>query len=273
MLRRPVLAASALLVVYLGLLPVSRLGPATARVGVLAPEAANSASPEMADAPAVPGGVSFVGTPAVGALFTTTAAGGLGSHFCTASVVDSPGHDLVMTAAHCVSATTPDRIAFVPEYHSGQTPYGIWGVERIIVNQAWTSSADPNDDFAFLVIDRSRSGKNVQDVTRGELLATGVPPGQLVRVIGYPEGEDSPISCENVALSFSPTQLEFSCGGYTDGTSGGPWLVDVSPSTGLGRLIGVVGGYEQGGYTPSVSYAATFGASVAALYKSAIAAS
>src|ERR1700731_2819824 len=40
------------------------------------------------------------GQPAVGALFTTSK-GRLGQHFCTASVVDSPAGDLLMTAAHC----------------------------------------------------------------------------------------------------------------------------------------------------------------------------
>src|ERR1700735_3853222 len=37
--------------------------------------------------------VAFAGTPAVGALFAVTSGGGLGGHFCSASVVDSPGPD------------------------------------------------------------------------------------------------------------------------------------------------------------------------------------
>ena len=53
--------------------------------------------------------------------------------------------------------------------------------------------------------------------------------------------------------------MEFDCGGYTNGTSGGPFLANVHPATGLGTVIGVIGGYEQGGDTPSVSYSARFG--------------
>ena len=53
-------------------------------------------------APSSRDGQAFTGTPPVGALFTTSA-GQLGQHFCTASVVDSPAGDLVITAAHCVS--------------------------------------------------------------------------------------------------------------------------------------------------------------------------
>jgi hypothetical protein len=35
-------------------------------------------------------------------------------------------------------------------------------------------------------------------------------------------------------------------------------------------VIGVIGGYEQGGYPADVSYAARFGAGTAALYKIAV---
>jgi Trypsin len=55
----------------------------------------------------------YTGTPAVGALFSLSG-GHLGRHFCTASVVDSPVRDLVITAAHCVSGRRPGRVAFVP---------------------------------------------------------------------------------------------------------------------------------------------------------------
>lgn len=218
-------------------------------------------------------GTFVEGTPAVGALFTSSSEGGLGGQFCTASVVDSPGRDLVVTAAHCVSGLAPGQIAFVPGYSRGSTPYGVWSVRRIILDSAWTSSADPDHDFAFLVVYRPGSQAKVQDVTGGERIAIDQPPAEVVRVIGYPEGDDSPISCENRTLAFSQSQLQFNCGGYADGTSGSPLLVDISPSTGLGSVIGVIGGYQQGGNTSAVSYAARFTASAASLYKSATAAS
>jgi V8-like Glu-specific endopeptidase len=211
----------------------------------------------------------FAGTPAVGALFTTTTGGGLGDHFCTASVVDSPHGDLVVTAAHCVSSVPPSKVVFVPDYHDGKTPYGVWGVTRVIVDRKWASSAGQDDDVAFLVVSLPGKGR-VEDVTGSERLGVGQPSGQMVRVVGYPSGADAPIHCANRVRMFGPSQLEFDCAGYTEGTSGSPLLTGVSPSTGLGTVIGVIGGYEQGGYTPDVSYAARFGANVAALYKVAV---
>ena len=61
----------------------------------------------------------------------------------------------------------------------------------------------------------------------------------------------------------------FDCPGYTDGTSGGPFLMDVKAATGDGQVIGDIGGYQQGGDTPSVSYSSRFRASIAALFKTA----
>jgi len=213
--------------------------------------------------------VAFAGTPAVGALFTVTGGGGLGGHFCSASVVDSPARDLVVTAAHCVGGGGSTQFAFVPAYDNGRMPYGIWRVTRIIVGQSWISSANPDADVAFLTV-TGPDGARIQDITGGERLGIGEAAGQYVRVIGYPQATNVPIRCGNLARRFSPTQLVFDCGGYTDGTSGGPLLEDVNPTTGLGTVIGVIGGYQQGGDTPSVSYAARFGALVADLYKTAI---
>jgi hypothetical protein len=148
----------------------------------------------------------------------------------------------------------------------------VWTVTRVYVDQAWRSSADPDDDVAFLQVSQSWSGVPVEDVTGAERLGTGAPPGrQLVEVIGYPNSSDQPITCQNWFKTPIPNQLEFDCGGYTNGTSGGPFLAQVSRTTGQGTVIGVIGGYQEGGYTPDVSYSPVFGANVTALYQTAVA--
>ena len=215
-------------------------------------------------------GRAFAGTPAVGALFTTSA-GRLGRHFCTASVVNSPQGDLVITAAHCVSGTS--GVVFVPGYDNGTTPYGVWAVTKIYTDRSWQASSDPDDDVAFLQVSQHGSIVPVEDVTGAEQLATGTAARQLVEVIGYPDATGEPIACRNWTREPMSDQLEFDCGGYTDGTSGGPFLADVNPRTAQGTVIGVIGGYEQGGLTPQISFSAMFGANVAALYRLAVAGS
>jgi hypothetical protein len=81
------------------------------------------------------------------------------------------------------------------------------------------------------------------------------------------------VECANLTTLFSSTQLQFDCGGYPDGTNGGPFLTHVSATTGQGVIIGLIGGYEQGGLTPSVSYSSMLGANAEALYTTATAGS
>jgi len=209
------------------------------------------------------------GTAAVGALFTVSG-GRLGQHFCTAAVVNSAVKDLVITAAHCLQGKQPGQVAFVPGYHQHQEPFGSWTVTQVFVDAAWANSQNPNDDVAFLVVSQPGAAKPVQELTGGENLATGWKAAQLAQVIGYPDRRERPITCTARTRAFGPRQMEFDCGGYTDGTSGGPFLANVHPASGEGAVVGVIGGYEQGGNTPSVSYSARFGRAVRDLYDKAV---
>ena len=206
----------------------------------------------------------------VGALFSRDASGG---HFCTASVVASPGEDLLVTAAHCLNAGDGSGynsdIVFIPGYRDGTTPYGIWTPERLLVAPQWASSADPDFDVGFVVL-QPRDGQNIQQVLGANKL--GYDPGyqELVRVTGYPDSAGAPITCVNWTARQSATQLRFDCGGYTGGTSGSPRVTDFDPQTRTGTIVGVIGGYQQGGDTPSVSYSAYFGRAVRQLYEQAI---
>jgi hypothetical protein len=214
-------------------------------------------------------GQAFRGVPEVGALFTESS-GELDTHFCTASVVQSTHGDLAVTAAHCLVGVQGQQVVFVPGYANGKEPYGVWSVTAVYTDQAWQSDQNPDDDVAFLRLTDS-SGEPIERVTGGERLGTSPAKPTLVRVIGYPGGAEQPVSCVNWAARFSATQLQFDCGGYTDGTSGAPFLAAAS-SSGKGTVIGVIGGYEQGGDTPDVSYASAFGTAVTGLYRQAEAA-
>ncbi len=55
-----------------------------------------------------------------------------------------------------------------------------------------------------------------------------------------------------------PDQMEFKCGGFRTGTSGGPWIIGYNAKTGTGTVFGVIGGYQEGGDSPLVSYSSYF---------------
>jgi V8-like Glu-specific endopeptidase len=236
-------------------------------------------SPPARSSTTIPGHLaSFGQTTAIGALFTVSPSGQLENHFCTASVVDSPGGNLAVTAAHCMHNKVAGQVAFVPDYSAGHTPYGVWTVTSIVEDPQWQQSSDADDDFAFLVVAQPGNPVPVQDLTGGETLGISATAGRRVEVAGYPNTRDTMVSCENTVVAFSPTQFQFDCDGFTDGTSGSPLLAEAVPvgatgqaaTDGVDMVIGVIGGYEQGGYTPSVSYAARFTTHVAALYQRAL---
>jgi V8-like Glu-specific endopeptidase len=211
--------------------------------------------------------------PPVGALFEPDANG---SHFCTASVVPSPGHNLVMTAAHCVSdgqGQDNTSIVFIPGYSDGIGPYGVWTARTVIVGPQWANGSDPAYDVGFVVLDPD-NGKNVQDAVGADQVDFNAPFSQLVRVTGYPEKEDAPVTCENWTSMYSATQLRFTCGGFFAGTSGSPWIVAGRDAAAhASTVVGVIGGYERGGDTSSVSYSVYLGSAIEALYEQAEAAS
>jgi V8-like Glu-specific endopeptidase len=239
-------------------------------------------TPPARSATTLPGDLAVFGqTSTVGALFTLSTSGQLQNHFCTASVVDSPTGNLIVTAAHCMQRQRPAHIVFVPDYSAGLAPYGLWTVTKVIEDQPWLASGDPDDDFAFLVVSQRGSKVPVQTLTGGELVGVGQPAGRPVVVAGYPNLQDTPVSCQNTVSAFSATQFEFDCDGFTDGTSGSPLLAEPAsvgsgakaPAGSTAMVIGVIGGYEQGGYTASVSYAARFSSRLADLYQVAVTAS
>jgi hypothetical protein len=217
-----------------------------------------------------PDAASFDGLPQVGALFQ----GSWRSepHFCTASVVDSPSGNMIATAAHCLSGDAKD-LEFVPMYHDGQAPYGEWNVTGAYLSQQWLAHQDPQADFAFLTVgsrDIGGTKRTLQSVVGGDPLATGTQPPQWTVVVGYPAGMGGqPVICLNqtVARDGYPS---FRCGGYVNGTSGGPWLADYNSQTGRGDLYGVTGGRHQGGCVNWVSYSSSFNAGTKAVYDQAV---
>ncbi len=216
---------------------------------------------------------AFEGTNAVGALFTKNGSS-LGSHFCSASVVHSAKGNLLITAAHCMaglSLRAPNGVVFAPGYHDGKFPLGEWIVTAIYVTSRWTAQQDPNDDVAFLTVaNAANSSVTVEQAAGAEQLSDVITVPTQAEVIGYPDGSEQPVTCVAPAVPYQIgglRQLQFTCNGYTTGTSGGPFLINVDPATGDGTVIGVIGGYQQGGFTPMVTYSSEFLDNVAALYK------
>jgi hypothetical protein len=182
--------------------------------------------------------------------------------------VDSAHQDLIVTAAHCVYGSGyATNIEFVPGYHDGRRPYGIWLVQAVVVARAWRQRHDPDLDFAFLtVVDPAHPARRIQRVTGGLWLGIGRGYAHWMRLIGYNDAIDDPVKCESRSHQFRVGQMVFFCRGFRAGTSGGPWVLGFT-SRGTGTLFGVIGGYQEGGRYDWASYSPVFGATALALYR------
>lgn len=259
--------------------PITALGTALATVSGL-PAGSSVISPSPATVltgrgPSQPAaGSLFAGTPQVGALVWQNPDGTPGAKLCSAVAVDSPAGDLIATAAHCLTGAVlglggPLTLVYVPEYTPGQAPYGVWYPTRITVAPQWTARQDPNYDLAFLNVASPLSAIPLERVTGAEHFGGPVSAGTLGVMLGYPNGTAQPVGCRADIERESATQLRFDCADFPVGTSGGPLLTGVDPSTGIGTLAGVIGGYQLGGVRDDVSYAAALGPSLTALYRQA----
>jgi V8-like Glu-specific endopeptidase len=201
---------------------------------------------------------------AVGALFSGD------GHYCSASVVDSPNGNLVLTAAHCVhegaGGGAYTNVTFEPGYHDGIAPFGAWAVSQIFVAPGWEATSDPDLDFAFLTVRQDGNSATLQNLTGANHLGVDRGYTNTVTLTGYPDSADAPVTCQDTTAQQGAHQMQISCRGFPQGTSGAPWVLDADPATDLGTVVGVIGGFESGG-DDDVSYSSYFDHDIETLYR------
>ncbi|MGH3205146.1 MAG: trypsin-like serine peptidase [Streptosporangiaceae bacterium] len=182
------------------------------------------------------------------------------AYACSGSAVASQNQDVVLTAAHCVSDGAghwATHWTFVPGYTNGREPYGSYPAQTYYVPAQWSAGADEDDDVAFVAVGPALAGTVLAGTVlasrgRGHKLGEAVG-GQPIEfgwrapdaaVFGYPseppytgQGLDY---CEGTLRSdpFGTQDEGITCA-MTEGGSGGPWLSDFDPRTGLGVITGV----------------------------------
>jgi V8-like Glu-specific endopeptidase len=188
------------------------------------------------------------------------------AHHCTASVLDSPGGNLILTAAHCVTGTGT-ALQFAPGYDAGGTPDGIWTVMHAYADPGWIDHQDPDRDFVILQVadaDRNGTPARLETVTGGNYLGASPPTGASVAVIAYNSGvSDRPTSCVAV-VRYENGYPTFDCPGFSGGTSGSPWLT-WDPVARHYIVHAVIGGPKGGGCVDSTSYSPPFDDAITSL--------
>lgn len=190
-------------------------------------------------------------------------------HTCTASVVSSPHHDLLLTAAHCLRGRAAGYV-IAPGYHHGRAPYGRWRVTAAYLDPDWLADRDPRRDFAFLKVAPHRSAghrTDIEDVVGANKLGSKARRGERVTVAGYSAGTDNDSTVCTIRVYLRGEFPAFDCDPFKGGTSGSPWLdYSIRGAT----VVGLIGGLHQGGCLWATSYSPPFDARVRKAYVRAI---
>ncbi|MEU6370617.1 hypothetical protein ABZ876_34075 [Streptomyces sp. NPDC046931] len=239
-------------------LPAQQAGPsAKARM-----RRAASAGPAVAAD--MPTAEHILGLKSVGTIFTYSAdptTEQMHAHKCSASVVESPGRNLILTAGHCSGGKAVFVPMYAAEYTLDKQTLGFYRISDWFVDNRYvhnTKKPISDLDFAFGRLEPSKSGKQAQDVVgANKLLRT---PGYLnkVTMLGYPSShdpEDHPVRCPTQTEALPGFyQIQAKCRGMWGGVSGGPWFSQVDWAKGTGQIIGNVGGYNGGGNDANVDW-------------------
>ncbi|MET9888539.1 trypsin-like serine protease [Streptomyces sp. NPDC006430] len=209
--------------------------------------------------------LSTTGTPKPGSPAAFTGAlfeGGVqGDHFCTATVVHSPGRNMIVTAGHCLLSgkVNGGGAVFAPAYADGNAPYGAWKIEEVFEDPRWADDSDDDYDLAFARLAPDAAGRTIEDVTGAAALDTTGRSGEEITVTGYPADRKVPRTCTASAIRETPTEQRFDCADFPGGTSGSAWLARD------GKIIGIL----TGGDTDDVSTSTILGEYAATLYAKA----
>ncbi|MFB9681617.1 trypsin-like serine peptidase [Streptosporangium vulgare] len=197
---------------------------------------------------------------------------GAKDYWCSASSVAATNRNLVATAGHCAydakTGSQAEYWIFIPGYDKGNTPYGIYIGHSLNLHEDFVGRGDYDYDYAFVTVHdgfRWKAGKtsgsyemesvgSLEDNVGGQGLATNRGAGLASLAFGYPAGPhpdgSRPYdgqqlkSCRGLTIRVkAPTRLveqgvALACT-FTNGASGGPWLIFYDNKHAVGYLNGV----------------------------------
>ena len=241
------------------------------------PTVVPQAAPKPAPSAAFVGGYYSGGGEVVdttGKVFFTL---GGANYVCSGSAVSSGNKDVVLTAGHCVNegpGAFATNWAFVPAYDDGARPYGTFTARQLTTTTQWQNSGDFDYDVAFAVLN-TLNGAHLTDVVGGQSIGFNQPRGQYMYSFGYPAA--NPYDGSDIAWCHG-TVVQDTFGGSSDqgldcnltgGSSGGPWFVNYSESTGVGVLNSVNSFKYRGGSMRNYMFGPYLGDVAQSLYSSA----
>jgi V8-like Glu-specific endopeptidase len=211
-----------------------------------------------------------------GAVFIVIAPGLFGR--CSATSVNAPNLSLVFTAGHCVHQGRrwfDHKWVFVPGYHYGIRPFGVFVAKWLGSTPGWISSENENFDVGAAVVSRNEKGQKLASAVGAAGIAWNLSPRQVFDVYGYPVEEpfdgatlrlcpQTEFEGHDISSFLSPGPLDLAvrCE-VTGGASGGGWLIAGNTLNGI-----TTNGYSD---DPTTDFGPYFGSAVGELFREAAA--
>jgi hypothetical protein len=164
--------------------------------------------------------------------------------FCSATAINSPTRQLVLTAGHCVNSGPGERhhravwsnfLEFVPGFNGGVAPFGAFVArhDAVYAPKQWVKHGNPDFDMGAFLTRPNTEGANVADAVGGAAaIVFGLPRAEEFQSFGYPGETTHMQTCRSPYVgddSFTypfagpPTQA-IGCH-WAPGASGGGWLI------------------------------------------------
>jgi V8-like Glu-specific endopeptidase len=192
----------------------------------------------------------------VGKVFYTKPSTGLPGYKCSASALNTPSLQLVITAGHCVhegaGGTWMRDWTFVPQYRNGAAPHGTFAAKQFRSFDAWMNSSDRRRDVGVTTT-WPLNGRKLVNVVGGMGLSWNFPQAVPVTTLAYPSnfnGGEIQQWCQGTTRAVSDGRIELACNNGP-GASGGPWLRNFDDNTGRGSVNGVMSTVTTDGWNRS----------------------
>ena len=154
-----------------------------------------------------------------------------GDYQCSGTVVGSANQSVVLTAGHCLYLKRfgwARNLVFVPSYHEGAQPYGVWAARELLLRRKWVRRTAPAFDFGAVVVAPGPTA-TLESSVGAYPLGAGQPRRQSYRVAGYPvnyfDGQRM-TGCHGpfVGVDWRTGSTGIRCD-LGPGSSGGGWIV------------------------------------------------
>jgi len=212
---------------------------------------------------------------------------------CSAATI---GSNAIWTAGHCIhkgdgelddqgnvidEGTWSTNVIFIPGYQAQDDPnydYGSWASVELWITPEWLGSQDLRFDMGGAVLQTYDPGNmKVSDVVGHLGFAYNLGSAQHWVNIGYPSAAPFDGSSQHIcAGSFAyedlsmgdpntdPLPVAMGCD-MTRGSSGGPWIINLSGSQTLANILNGNNSYRYT-YHPDELFSPYFGAAAGSLY-------